>query len=703
MYLLAENPRTQRRAAIKRASKAGRGAMRTLDRQALGELAELYQGARDDLEAAIAEYAGRDATLRLEVMQDLLGQVRARLDALGKARDQALDEHLGEAADIGVRPFEGEAAILGRSLTQVADNALRFVRTFVAEDGLQLSDRLWRLDAGARQAVTRAIESAVIQGHSATRAAQDFLSRGEAVPGDIRDKMAAAQGPRVAVAAGRALMADEGNAYEHALRVFRTEINRAHGEAYRAAAQEHPDAIGTRFLLSPNHPAVDVCDMHASVNRYGLGPGVYPFGKSPWPAHPNTLSFEEVVFADEVSEDDKAGREDRIEWLKRQPSEAQASVLGSRAKQAALTQGVLVESEIATPWRVLREKYTRRGVEISGGVRAAGRDRPRPVGSTSRGVGPVIPSAVPADFKPAATLVAAGKVTRSLVSGAEAREYVRGADGEYLVRFRHGRSRRQDAAKVRREKYNNASLAKLEVDTANALNASLLETQQVAKALGIPALRGVTTAAGNAAASMGDGVLAVSKYNNRYFGPRMSREEAISNLEATITAKEKALARFQELHADNRAVIGSMQEQIGALRGKVTALREGADLHSTLNPPSAWTPAAGTTPPQLSDAFFPDPEDKFRSTVWHEFAHHIHQQLGVTDKASYYDPPLERTLSALYRERRDDQVFPTTYSRTNHKEWFAESYALYRLGRPDLLDSKLLQLIKDIEGGRYQP
>ncbi len=45
------------------------------------------------------------------------------------------------------------------------------VRRFVAEDGLQLSDRAWRLDRHARDIIVNAIEMAVIQGHGATQAA----------------------------------------------------------------------------------------------------------------------------------------------------------------------------------------------------------------------------------------------------------------------------------------------------------------------------------------------------------------------------------------------------------------------------------------------------------------------------------------------------------------------------------------------------
>ncbi|HFD81061.1 MAG TPA: hypothetical protein ENK05_11835 [Gammaproteobacteria bacterium] len=358
------NRRTASKAAIKRASSRARAAMNRLDRQALADLEGIYRRAVAGLQADIRGYAGTDGSLRLEVLQDLLRQANQRLADLAQARNNLLDENLAQAAQLGVGPYVADAAIISGSLNQIADDAVRFVRSFVQADGLQLSDRIWRIDRHAREVVSQAIESAVIQGHSASRAAQDFLARGAPVPKDLVDKIGQANAERVARQVGRDLMTGSGSPYDNARRLFRTEINRAHGEAYQAAAFAHPDVIGTRFLLSPRHPEPDICDMHARVNRYGLGPGVYPQGKNPWPAHPNTLSYVEAVFADEISAADRQGKESRIDWLQRQPPAVQESVLGSRKKRAALHRGILRENEIGTPWRVLKKRYERRGIDV---------------------------------------------------------------------------------------------------------------------------------------------------------------------------------------------------------------------------------------------------------------------------------------------------------------------------------------------------
>lgn len=362
---LAHNPRTVAKAAIKRASKQARASMNRLDRTALDELTQIYQRAAESLQADIQGYAGIDGGVRLEVLQDMLRQTNARLDQLATAWNTSLDNTMINAATLGVQPFAVDAALITTSLSSISNNAVQFVRSFVANDGLQLSDRIWRINNHAREAVTRSIQSAVIQGHSASQAARDFLSRGESVPADIINKMGMANADRIARQIKRDLMTGVGSPHDNAMRLFRTEINRAHGEAYMAAGFELPDAIGSRFLLSPRHPDPDICDMHASVNRYGLGPGVYPKGRTPWPAHPNTLSYVEVVFDDEVSNADRNSKETRIEWLQSQPPASQEAVLGGRKKRAAFQRGILRENEIATPWNVLRKRYERRGVDVA--------------------------------------------------------------------------------------------------------------------------------------------------------------------------------------------------------------------------------------------------------------------------------------------------------------------------------------------------
>jgi len=356
------NRRTAARARIKRASAKAQVKLRRIDADSQNQLIEVYSAARDDIQQQIINSADGGGIVRRQAMQSLLVRVNQRLDSLSASRDALLGRNIRTAADNGLSAFQD--AGLSINLNNISDDAVRLVAHQVAEDGLQLSDRLWRNQLHAKEVVGRSIQNAIIQGHSASEAARNFIAQGQSVPLDIMRREGAAKATSIAKSTGAQLMTGKGSPLANAKRLFRTEINRAHGEAYKASAQQHPDAIGTRFLLSPQHRETDICDMHAKVNRYGLGAGVYPFGKSPWPAHPNTLSFEVIVFKDEVSDADKSGKEDRLQWLGKQTPGTQEGVLASRKKRAALQAGVLKEGQISTPWAVLKKRYQRQGIDV---------------------------------------------------------------------------------------------------------------------------------------------------------------------------------------------------------------------------------------------------------------------------------------------------------------------------------------------------
>lgn len=345
------------KAQIKRASAAGRARIRQLDSRTRAELKRLYNQARDDIERIIAIAEGFDGTVTLPHLNRLQQQIDRRLEQLTLNRDELLGETLREAVQTGIDPFIPSAIT---DLQQIADSALRQTIHFVARDGLQLSDRLWRINQATREIITNQVEQAIIRGDSAAKAAREFVSQGLEIPAHLQKKIGAAQASKIAGKTGAELMA-KGSPYQNAMRLFRTELNRAHGEAYLAAAFESPDVIGTKFMLSPGHPEPDICDMHAKVNRWGLGPGVYPKGKNPWPAHPNTISFVVVVFADEVTENDRKGKQTRIDWLKQQSTDTQYHVLGSEKKVAALERGLLRENQIATSWKRLKAYYQKKG------------------------------------------------------------------------------------------------------------------------------------------------------------------------------------------------------------------------------------------------------------------------------------------------------------------------------------------------------
>ncbi|OAM32851.1 hypothetical protein A7P96_01385 [Eikenella sp. NML03-A-027] len=164
------------------------------------------------------------------------------------------------------------------------------------KDGLNLSARLWRIHAGAARDLKSVVDVAVQRGWDAEHALQRTLN----ITPELKQALDEAGAGAVARRLEAGLLANPGNAAMKFRRVLRTEINRAHGERYKQLARADENVVGLRFMLSPRHPRVDICDEHAAADLYGLGQGVYPVDECPWPAHPNTFSYTEAVYRDEI-------------------------------------------------------------------------------------------------------------------------------------------------------------------------------------------------------------------------------------------------------------------------------------------------------------------------------------------------------------------------------------------------------------------
>lgn len=344
-------------AQIKRATKFAQEQSVILDGQALANLRERYQIAVNEI-AAIINRLGIDGTVRQDRLGQLLGQAERIIEKLGSQHAQYLSEWMLDAAVVGVEPF---AATVGGSITHnLPAQTVQALDRFIHADGLSLSARVHTNTEDTKARVRRHLTRAIVSGESASVAtALDLLEQGK-VPYEVKKALLNASPEKLRSILKHTVLDEPGSPYQTMRRIYRTEINRAFGTAYNASAQSHPDAVGLRFLLSPRHPEHDICDMHAKVNKWGMGRGVYPFDKCPWPAHPNTLSFTEVVFDEEVTSADRRD-ESRIDWLKNQDRSTQAAVLGSQKKAKALRLGILTERQIATPWYKLKLRYAKTG------------------------------------------------------------------------------------------------------------------------------------------------------------------------------------------------------------------------------------------------------------------------------------------------------------------------------------------------------
>ncbi|MBR7793895.1 hypothetical protein KDM87_14975 [Undibacterium sp. FT147W] len=346
-------PLTPEQAAVIAASANGRDEMEDLDESTLASLQHAHEDAMRDIKQMLTIAAGASGMISTAALPALMLQIQARLVNLASARNGLLVHGIDEAARIGVQPFQ--ATVSAPQLDNIRSQAVKYVQQFVGTDKLKLSDRIWRLDRHAQEIVDQAVRGAVLRGDGASQAARDFLARGINPPSEIDLAKDASTAKQISGTVAETLMTGKGSPLDNAARVMRTEINRAHTKAYQQSAAADTASVGTRFMLSPRHPRVDICDMHARANLYGLGRGVYPHGKSPLPAHPNTLSFEVIVYKDEVSAEDKAGKQSVMEFLETVPSKDRKGILGAN-KNEAFEAGKLRPTMVRSTWGNVKKR-----------------------------------------------------------------------------------------------------------------------------------------------------------------------------------------------------------------------------------------------------------------------------------------------------------------------------------------------------------
>ena len=105
-------------------------------------------------------------------------------------------------------------------------------------------------------------------------------------------------------------------------------------------------------------------------------------------------------------------------------------------------------------------------------------------------------------------------------------------------------------------------------------------------------------------------------------------------------------------------------------------------------------------------AYRSDPVDRIRSTMYHEFAHHIHQMKYVNNPSDYgsrFTPLIEKKVAQLIKDERAKVPFVkrfignSEYGDTNPHEWFAEQFSAYTFGMTDKVHPSFIKLIKEIE------
>lgn len=172
--------------------------------------------------------------------------------------------------------------------------------------GLNLSDRIWEKSKNVNRAIGDIIREAIAQGEHPVKVAE-MLQR------YVRDgaNSLAVEYPNMI----ERLSVPNDLSYE-SLRLARTEMASAYGDATIQGAKMNPSTKGIKWSLSNAGVACDVCKDNANRDE-GMGKGVYTIDSLPqYPAHPNCLCV-----LSEVVEDTDDFVDRLIEWNKNPTSQ----------------------------------------------------------------------------------------------------------------------------------------------------------------------------------------------------------------------------------------------------------------------------------------------------------------------------------------------------------------------------------------------
>ena len=205
----------------------------------------------------------------------------------------AYDKAAEGASDVLLRVFGRngvDASVWRNSWREQAKQGLAAVLA-KSKNGIPLSRAVYKTQALATGLVDRRIKQGLLLGMNA-----------KAIAKSVKDLI----NPSV-----------KGGVSYAAHRLARTEINHAYQTAQHDRHQDSPWTKGMQWNLSGSHPAPDICNVNATQNLYGMGAGVYPFGKKP-DSHPNCLCYQTVVQASEEEFIDAFVNGDYNSWLDEQ-------------------------------------------------------------------------------------------------------------------------------------------------------------------------------------------------------------------------------------------------------------------------------------------------------------------------------------------------------------------------------------------------
>lgn len=253
----------------------------TAERTVLARMADDLYDAQHDLQSRLARLAARNGGVGAQVRQVQLSQINQVLTKTLTALWQEIGEEIVVGGQDVADASSSTQAVYDRVLFSSAgvplpDALVRaeeaYARNVVEhywsrmENGISLSDQVYKTEALSKSWVDRAVNRVLLQGGSWK---------------DIADAVKPFIDPNV-----------KGGVSYAAKRLGRTELNNAFHQSAIRLGEQNPWVEGQQWNLSGSHPKKDECDTLASktVERR-LGRGVYPADSVPSKPHPQCLCY----------------------------------------------------------------------------------------------------------------------------------------------------------------------------------------------------------------------------------------------------------------------------------------------------------------------------------------------------------------------------------------------------------------------------
>jgi len=238
------------------------------------------------------------------------------------------------------------------------------------------------------------------------------------------------------------------------------------------------------------------------------------------------------------------------------------------------------------------------------------------------------------------------------------------------------------------------------------------ELNYFADLFGIPRVRGYKKIQSEKTiANMGDGVMG---FNTDYFN-KWAGDITTANDATLVPRRAELKLKIEEAEAKVRALeqriletgdrgSGPLSFQLSDANNELWQLKREYASISTAEVTDFKLGGEGRKPWTV-EKYSTGGMDHFRSTMYHEFGHQIHQTYGrrVSERGrvSAFDRPFEgelkkRWLKVYRMKKKRSKEFWSRYAETDAFEWFAESFSLWASGQTEKLNPLFLEMIQEI-------